>query len=184
MPAAGSQRSSSARATCGWRRLPGTVLTSTRTATSARLSRSVICSAVAVPCPNVSSISLAILCRPGWPVLCWPGLRGRDEMSGQAAGRAHVQRCVTDEKPVPQHAVGHIDQHAEVGGGGDLTARAAALEQGAQRGAALGGEFRQYLSDVLVLLGGRYQLTQRPLGARGLQLREAVGQEQLEVFRG
>src|ERR1035438_1771277 len=35
---------------------------STSTATSARLSSSVIRSALAVPCPNVSSISPAILC--------------------------------------------------------------------------------------------------------------------------
>src|SRR5580704_2231858 len=64
IPASGSQRSSSARATCGWRRLPGTVLTSTRTATSAPLSSSASCSALAVPCPKVSNISTLSLCRP------------------------------------------------------------------------------------------------------------------------
>src|SRR5271165_1535932 len=57
MPASGSQRSISARAACGWRRLPGAVLTSTSTATPAPRSSSVIRSAVAVPCPKVSSIS-------------------------------------------------------------------------------------------------------------------------------
>src|SRR5215831_8387115 len=55
MPLAGSQRSSSARATCGLRRLPGALRTSIRVITPADRSSSTMRSALAVPCPNVIS---------------------------------------------------------------------------------------------------------------------------------
>ena len=80
MPASGSQRSSSARATWGWRRLPGAVLTSMSTATPAPRKSSVIRSAVAVPCPNVSSMSAR-----SYAGQAGPGLPGGDEAGGEVA---------------------------------------------------------------------------------------------------
>src|SRR5215470_15338437 len=55
MPVPGSQRSSSARATCGLRRLPGALRTSTSLVTLADRSSSAMRSALAVPCPKVIS---------------------------------------------------------------------------------------------------------------------------------
>jgi hypothetical protein len=94
----------------------------------------------------------AILRRPA------PGLPGRDEVSGEAASRVGVQRRVPDQQPVPQHAVGQVGQHVQIGGGGDVAAGDAAFEQASQGRAALGGEFGEDLGYVLVMDGGGRQL--------------------------
>ena len=75
-------------------------------------------------------------------------------MSGEVTGRARVQRRVTDEQAVPQHAVGQVDQRAEIGGGGDVAAGDTSFEQCPQGGAALRGEIGQDLGYVLVMDGG------------------------------
>ena len=59
MPASGSHCSSAYRATCGWRRLPGAIRTSTTSSIPARCRIAVISSCVAVPCPNVNSVIVA-----------------------------------------------------------------------------------------------------------------------------
>ena len=64
-------------------------------------------------------------------------------MCGQVAGRARIQRSVTDEQAVPQHAVGHVDQQVEVGVRRQVPAGLAPLEQGPKCGPALGGELGQ-----------------------------------------
>src|SRR5580693_581118 len=140
MPASGSQCWSCARATCGCRRLAGTVLTSISTETPASFSRLTICSGEAVPCPNVRSID--------WPPECLfasalssfarstrrrqarrAGPARRDQVRGQVAGRTWIQRRVTDQQAVPQHAVEYVDQQIEVGVRVQILADLAPLEQ-------------------------------------------------------
>src|SRR5689334_2549858 len=62
MPAAGSHRSSSARANCGLRPEPGAILTSMIAATAAERSRATVRSAASVPWPYVRS---AVMASPG-----------------------------------------------------------------------------------------------------------------------
>ena len=77
-----------------------------------------------------------------------PGLPGGDQVCGEITGRVGVQRRVPDQQPVPQHAVGQVGQHVQIRGGGDVAAGDAALEQGPQGCAALGGEFGEDLAAV------------------------------------
>jgi len=59
-------------------------------------------------------------------------------MRGQVAGRTWIQRRVTEQQAVPQHAVEYVDQQVEVGIRAQIPADLASLEQFPQRGPALG----------------------------------------------
>ena len=93
----------------------------------------------------------------------FPGSPGGDEVSGEVTRRARVQRRVADEQAVPQHAVGQVDQHAEVGASADHLMLAASpgaigsgpfadLDEGALR-QAFDGKFFAY-GTVLECAGG------------------------------
>jgi hypothetical protein len=103
-------------------------------------------------------------------------------VGGEVAGRLGVERRVADQQAVPEHAVSQVDEHAEIGRGGDIAAGHTPLEQGPQGRAALRGELGEHPGRVLVVDGGGRQLTQHAPGARVLQAGEAVREEAPEVL--
>src|SRR5580704_2335990 len=181
MPASGSQCWSCARATCGCRRLAGMVLTSMSTETPASFSRLTICSGEAVPCPNVRSID--------WPPECLfasalssfarstrrrqarragPARRARrEQMRGQVAGRTWIQRRMTDDQVVPQHAVEYVDQQVEVSVRAQIPVDLASLKQCPQRAPTLGGEFGEHSTAAAGSSGWRRRLFVRGYSVAG-----------------
>jgi hypothetical protein len=106
---------------------------------------------------------------------------GPGELDGERPRRPLVERRVADQEPVVEDAVGHVHQHVEVRVSRELPGNPAALQQFAQRRSPDGGEVREHLRDMLIVLRFGDYLPE-PVGiALIFQAREAVGEERRQV---
>jgi hypothetical protein len=103
------------------------------------------------------------------------------ELDGERPRRLLVERRVPDQESVVEHAVGHVHQHVEVRVSRELPGSPAALQQFAQCRPPDGGEVREHLRHMLIVLRFGDYLPE-PVGiALVFQAREAVGEERRQV---